>query len=398
MYNITDSPKIARILIAPDKFKGSLTATEVADALAKGIRSTVSVTPVQCEILPLADGGDGSVDAAVWAGFTRHTFTAAGPTSQLGTASLAFDGTTAVVEVANTCGLGRLTDETFQPMEASSQGFGEALRFALGLHPAKIVLALGGSASTDGGMGMLAALGFTFLDAQGTSLRGSGANLARIASIRREYLPALQGVELTFASDVTNSLLGPDGAAAVFGPQKGASPEQVAALNAGLAHLVSLLPSAGFTEAAELASREGAGSAGGVGYACLLLGAQQVSGAEFFLDLLDFDARVEGCDLVITGEGSLDEQTLCGKLPAVVARRSGVRSVVAVVGRSQLAKERWADLPVTGVYQLAEYTWQDPSKDPRLSAELLRQIGQDIGEYVSIQSNHVQAGVRYAER
>jgi glycerate kinase len=382
--NNTTAPKNVRTLIAPDKFKGSLTAGEVADALAAGLRSATGAGTVHCELLPLADGGDGSVDAAVASGFTRRSYTVAGPTGQPVQASIAFDGVTAVVEVANNCGLGLLPGGRLEAMAASSRGFGEAVLFALSLNPATIVLALGGSASTDGGMGMLTALGFTFRDADGRQLNGAGGSLGRVHSVHRAAFPDLAGTELIIASDVHNPLLGPQGAPAVFGPQKGAGPAEIAALEESLTHFVTRLteagfPGAGFPDAATLARHEGAGSAGGIGFACLLLGAQQVSGADFFLDLLDFNSRKDGCDVVITGEGSIDEQTLAGKLPAAVACRSGARPIIAVAGRSLLPRERWSDLALTSVYTLAEYTDLDSSKDPELSAALLRQIGRDIG-------------------
>ena len=375
------APKTVRTLIAPDKFKGSLTAGEVAEALASGLRASAGagVGTVQCELLPLADGGDGSVDAAVASGFTRRHYTVAGPTGQHVPASIAFDGVTAVVEGANTCGLGLLPAGRLEPLDASSRGFGEAILFALSLNPARIVLALGGSASTDGGMGMLTALGYSFRDAEGRQVYGSGRALARIHSIHRAVLPELADTELIVASDVHNPLLGAQGAPAVFGPQKGAGPDDVALLDKGLAHFVSKMADAGFEDAASLAGHEGAGSAGGIGYACLLLGAKQVSGADYFLDLLDFNSRKENCDVVITGEGSIDEQTLAGKLPAAVARRSGARPIIAVAGRSLLPRERWPEMALARVYTLAEYTDQDSSKDPGLSAALLRRIGQDIG-------------------
>jgi glycerate kinase len=372
------APTTVRALIAPDKFKGSLTAAEVADALAAGLRSAGSGS-VHCELLPLADGGDGSVDAAVASGFTRRSYTVAGPTGQPVRSSIAFDGFTAVVEVANTCGLGLLPDGTLDPLGASSRGFGEAVLFALSLKPAKIVLALGGSASTDGGVGMLAALGYSFRDADGRQLYGSGRALAQIHTVHRTRLPELNDTELIVASDVHNPLLGTHGAPAVFGPQKGASPQDIAALEQGLEHFVAKLAEAGFANAAVLARHEGAGSAGGLGYACLLLGAKQVSGADYFLDLLDFNTRKDICDVVITGEGSIDEQTLAGKLPAAVARRSGSRPIIAVAGRSLLPKARWPEMPLTRVYALADYTDQDSAKDPELSAALLRRIGRDIG-------------------
>ena len=380
MTNAT-APKTVRTLIAPDKFKGSLTAGEVAEALASGLRASAGagVGTVHCELLPLADGGDGSVDAAVASGFTRRHYTVAGPTGQHVPASIAFDGVTAVVEVANTCGLGLLPDGKLEPLDASSRGFGEAVLFALSLNPDRIVLALGGSASTDGGMGMLTALGYSFLDAEGRQLYGSGRALARIHSIRRTALPELADTELIVASDVHNPLLGAQGAPAVFGPQKGAGPDDVALLDKGLEHFVSRMTAAGFEDAASRAEHDGAGSAGGIGYACLLLGATQVSGADYFLDLLDFNSRKEHCDVVITGEGSIDEQTLAGKLPAAVARRSGTRPIIAVAGRSLLPRERWQEMALARVYTLAEYTDQDSSKDPELSAALLRRNGQDIG-------------------
>lgn len=382
MHNTT-APKTVRTLIAPDKFKGSLTASEVAAALAAGLRSATgpagTAGAVHCELLPLADGGDGSVDAAVASGFTRRSYTVAGPTGQHVQAAIAFDGETAVVEVANTCGLGLLPDGKLEPLSASSRGFGEAILFTLSLKPARIVMALGGSASTDGGMGMLTALGYSFRDADGRQLYGSGRALDQIHSIHRTDLPELADTELVVASDVHNPLLGAQGAPAVFGPQKGAGPEDIAALDQGLEHFVARMTEAGFADAAALAGHDGAGSAGGIGYACLLLGAKQVSGADYFLDLLGFNARKDHCDVVITGEGSIDEQTLSGKLPAAVARRSGARPIIAVAGRSLLPRERWSEMALTRVYTLAEYTDQDSAKDPELSAALLQRIGKDIG-------------------
>lgn len=379
----TTAPKTVRTLIAPDKFKGSLTASEVAQALAAGLRSAAEVRgtvgAVHCELLPLADGGDGSVDAAVTSGFTRHGYTVAGPTGQPVQSSIAFDGTTAVVEVANTCGLGLLPEGKLEALNSSSRGFGEAVLYALSLNPARIVLALGGSASTDGGMGMLTALGYSFHDSEGRQLYGSGRALAQIQSVHRTALPELQDTELVVASDVHNPLRGPNGAPAVFAPQKGATAEDIAFLDDSLGHFVTKMAEAGFADAESLAAHEGAGSAGGIGYACLLLGAKQVSGADYFLDLLDFNTRKDSCDVVITGEGSIDEQTLAGKLPAAVARRSGTRPIIAVAGRSLLPKERWTEMALTKVYTLAEYTDLDSSKDPQLSAILLRQIGRDIG-------------------
>lgn len=160
-------PKKTRILIAPDKFKGSLTARQVADALAVGITLGSEDTAVECRLLPLADGGDGSVDAALAAGFIDYRYVVSGPTGHPVQAIIAFDGATALIEVANTCGIALLPKNELHPLDASSFGFGEAILYALTLQPRRIVLALGGSASTDGGMGMLAALGCTFRNIDG---------------------------------------------------------------------------------------------------------------------------------------------------------------------------------------------------------------------------------------
>lgn len=369
-----------RVLIAPDKFKGTLTAAQVAETLAAGIRAGGRAWTVDCDLLPLADGGDGSVDAAVTAGFTPYPTTVAGPTGEKVEALVAFDGDTAVVEVANTCGLGVLAGGVLEPLRASSRGFGEAIRFALSLKPKRMVLAVGGSSSTDGGMGMLAALGYRFEDSAGRPLQGSGADLGRISrAMRAVGLPGLGDVEFVLASDVDNPLLGPNGAAAVFGPQKGAGADEIARLDQGLRGLVDALVAAGHADASALAECEGAGSAGGIGFACLLLGAKKVSGADFYLDLLNFEEHKERCDVAITGEGSIDGQTLAGKLPAAVARRVGERPLIAVAGRSTLSREQWSELGLAAVYTLADYTERDTSSDAVLSAEVLFEIGAEIG-------------------
>lgn len=367
-----------RVLIAPDKFKGSLTAREVSQAIAAGLQESFDDTVIECRLLPLADGGDGSVDAALAAGFKQHRYTVDGPTGQSVLATVAFDGTTAVVEVANSCGLALLAPDELAPLDASSRGFGEVILHALALRPKRIVLALGGSASTDGGMGMLTALGYTFRNTRGMKLRGSGRALHEIESVEVHPLPDLADVELIFASDVLNPLFGRAGAAAIFGPQKGASSEEMAYLETGLAHMVDRMEEAGLASVRTYAMQPGSGSAGGIGFACALLDARRVSGGEFFLDLLRFEDLKRGCNLIITGEGSMDEQTLAGKLPAVVASRSDGIPVIAVVGRSLLRREMWPGLPVIMVYALTEYTEQDSSRDPYLSARLLRTIGSEI--------------------
>jgi len=285
------------VLVAPDKFKGSLTAFEVATAIGQGLEAA----GVASRLLPLADGGDGSVTAALHAGSAPRPVTVRGADGRRHSTEFAFDGTTAVVEVANTCGLGTLLPGELAPMTASSHGFGQAVVAALEAGARRIVLCLGGSASTDGGAGLLAALGVRFTDGAGRAVEPTGGTLARIAEVDALGLPDLDGVELVVATDVDNPLLGPTGAAAVFGPQKGATPAQVAELEAGLARLARSL------DATALVDEPGAGAAGGLGLACRWLGARPVAGADLSLFLLDLDAAVRGGSALLAGEGRLEQ-------------------------------------------------------------------------------------------
>jgi len=244
---------------------------------------------------------------------------------------------TAIVEVANTCGLHTLPGGRLAPLAATSTGIGQAIRHAVELGARRMVLALGGSASTDGGAGMLAALGVGFRDRHGRNLQIAGGTLHLIDTIDTSRLLDLTGIDLVIAGDVANPLTGPQGAPAFYGPQKGATEHDVAALDAGLRHLVDRLTTLR-PDAAVLAREPGAGAAGGLGFAGLLLGGRIVSGADYFLDLLDYDRRVTDCDLVITGEGRIDDQTLQGKIAgeaATRARQAGV-PCFAIVGRNEL--------------------------------------------------------------
>jgi glycerate kinase len=363
-----------KVLIAPDKFKGSLTAAEVVQHLGNGFTER----GIQYTGLPLADGGDGSVQAAIAAGFRPIRITVAGATGDEHPTLAAFDGTTAVVEVANTCGLHTLPGGVLAPLEATSTGVGQAIISVLRLGASRIVLALGGSASTDGGAGMLAALGARFLDGSDRPISINGGTLQRIRSVDVTALSDLSGIEIVIASDVQNPLTGPNGAAAVYGPQKGATEPIVEALDAGLAHLVQQLIQAGHPDAGGFATTPGAGAAGGLGFAALLLGGRAVSGADFFLDLLDFDKHLQGCDLVITGEGRMDDQTLHGKLPAVVAQRAGQVPVIAVVGRSDISPATLHLMGLQAVYGIVELTDRNPAGDPALTKSLLEQLGRRI--------------------
>ncbi|KOV62331.1 glycerate kinase [Streptomyces sp. MMG1121] len=342
-----------RVLIAADKFKGSLTAVQVAERVTAGLRRVVP--DLRVEALPVADGGDGTVDAAVAAGFERREVRVAGPLGQEVTAAYALRGATAVVEMAEASGLQRLPAGVFAPLTASTYGSGELLRAALDAGARTIVFGVGGSATTDGGAGMLAALGARFLDADGEPVPPGGGGLADLVRADLSGLdPRLSSVELVLASDVDNPLTGPKGAPAVYGPQKGASPDDVATLDAALAHFAKVLETAVGPRAAEYAAAPGAGAAGGIGYGALLLGARFRPGIEVMLDVLGFAPALERAALVITGEGSLDKQTLHGKAPAGVAAasRAAGKAVVAVCGRLALPEEALRRAGIERAYPL----------------------------------------------
>ncbi|CCK26340.1 Glycerate kinase [Streptomyces davaonensis JCM 4913] len=344
-----------RVLIAADKFKGSLTAVQVAERVMAGLRQVVP--DVEVEALPVADGGDGTVAAAVAAGFERREVRVAGPLGDEVTAAFALRGDTAVVEMAEASGLQRLPAGVFAPLTASTYGSGELLRAALDAGARTIVFGVGGSATTDGGAGMLSALGARFLDADGEPVAPGGGGLAALDSADLSGLDArLDAVELVLASDVDNPLTGPTGAPAVYGPQKGASPDDVATLDAALAHFAKVLEKSVGSQAAEHAASPGAGAAGGIGYGALLIGARFRPGIEVMLDVLGFAPALERADLVITGEGSLDEQTLHGKAPAGVAAaaRAADKEVVAVCGRLALPPEALGRAGIRRVYPLTE--------------------------------------------
>jgi glycerate kinase len=368
-----------RIVIAPDKFKGSLPADQVAAAITAGLRA---VCPgAELVTIPVADGGEGTVDAAVAAGFERVPVTAAGPTGDPVQASYARRGEVAVVELACVCGLARLPGGRREPLTASSFGAGEVLRTALEAGARRIILGVGGSASTDGGAGLLQALGARVLDAQGEQIGlglGVGAALRDVASLDLAGLhPALRAAVIILAADVDNPLTGPDGAAEVYGPQKGAGPAEVAVLADGLRRWAAVVAAA---TGADWSQAPGSGAAGGVGFAArAVLAAQSRPGIGLVLELAGFDAALAGADLVITGEGSLDRQSLAGKAPVGVARaaaRLGI-PVVAVAGRSTLTAAELAAAGIAAVYPLSGLE-PDPERCRAEAAPLLRRVGQMI--------------------
>ena len=342
--------------MAPDKFKGSLTAAEVAARVSAGLIRGGFIGEV--EVLPVADGGDGTVAAAVSAGFRRVEMGVRGPVGKNVTASYALLGDTAVIEAAQACGLTLLPPGGLAPLTATSRGVGELILAASRMGAKRIVLGVGGVATTDGGAGLLQALGARLTDDKGRELPPGGAALARLAKLDLTKLRDLSGVEFLLASDVDNPLLGPSGAAAVYAPQKGASAEEVRLLEAGLRRWADVTEAAGGVGAA-VRDAPGAGAAGGIGFAALLfLGARMRPGIELLLELASFGPRLDGARLVITGEGALDPQTLHGKAPVGVARAVAAHDpaipVVAVAGRCVLTPDELYEAGIARAYALSD--------------------------------------------
>ncbi|MCS0632064.1 glycerate kinase [Telluria mixta] len=321
-----------KIVIAPDSFKESLTALQVADAIEAGMRD---VWPDARYVkVPMADGGEGTVQALTDAtGGRRVEVRVTGPLGQTVDAFYGVSGDLAVIEMAAASGLEGVPPDLRDPRTATSRGTGELIRAALDAGARRFILGVGGSATNDGGAGMLQALGVRLLDADGRDLGPGGADLARLDRIDASRLdPRVREAEFRIACDVDNPLTGPRGASAVFGPQKGATPAMVAQLDAALAHYAEVIAR---DLDQDIAQRPGAGAGGGIAAAMVVfLKGQLKPGVEIVTEAVGLDAAVRDADLVVTGEGRIDGQTVHGKTPmgvAHVARRHG-KPVVAIGG------------------------------------------------------------------
>ncbi|MCF6522895.1 glycerate kinase [Streptomyces sp. JJ36] len=368
-----------RVLIAADKFKGSLTAVEVAEHVTAGLHR--ARPDLEVAALPVADGGDGTVAAAVAAGFARREVRVTGPLGEPVTAAYALRDGTAVVEMAEASGLQLLPEGVFAPLTATTYGTGELLLAAVGAGARRIVFGVGGSATTDGGAGMLEALGARFLDRDGDPVPHGGGPLRELDTADLARLdPRLREVEVVLASDVDNPLTGPQGAAAVYGPQKGAGETEVAALDAGLSRFARVLGEKLGPEAAAAAEAPGAGAAGGIGYGALVgLGAAFRPGIEVLLEVLGFAPELDRADFVITGEGSLDAQTLHGKAPAGVAAaaQAAGKPVVAVCGRLAIDEAALRRSGIVAAYPLTELE-PDPAVCMAQAGPLLERVAERI--------------------
>ena len=323
-----------KIVIAPDSYKESLSALEVAQAVEAGFRQVFP--DADYVLVPVADGGEGTVDAMVAAtGGRKETVTVSGPLGEPVEAfyGLTGDGDTAVIEMAAASGLALVPPDRRNPLLTNSRGTGELIRAALDAGARRFILGIGGSATNDGGAGMVQALGVRLLDLEGRELDGSGGDLARLERIDVSALdPRLAECRIEVACDVDNPLTGARGASAVFGPQKGATPEMVQALDANLARLARIV---GRDLGVAVDTVPGAGAAGGMGAAMLaFFGATLKPGIEIVTAAVDLDTHVRDADLVITGEGRIDFQTVHGKTPigvARVAKRHG-KPVIGIAG------------------------------------------------------------------
>jgi glycerate kinase len=363
------------VVIAPDKFKGSLTAAEAAEAISAGLkRGDSTLRTVHC---PVADGGDGTLGTVLAAGFERVSVYAKGPTGQVVQTAYARSGKTAVVEMAEICGLQRLPGGEPAPMTASSHGLGAVVAQALEHGCRDIIIGVGGSASTDGGAGFLVALGATVCDQDGVPLP-AGTPVGNAAHLDLTGLhPEIASAAFTLASDVDNPLYGPLGAASVYAPQKGANGDQVTELDRGLQRWADIVER---ETKGDFRTAPGAGAAGGVGFAALaVLRAQMQPGIEVIADRIELDRHLQGARAVVTGEGSLDRQSLRGKAAIGVCRRACAHGVptIAVAGVSALTRAEVEEAGFAGVYALSDLE-PDRARSMSHAAELLTEVGERL--------------------
>ncbi|MDE5790497.1 MAG: glycerate kinase [Muribaculaceae bacterium] len=317
-----------KIIIASDSFKGSLTSEEAGKAAGRGIKT--ALPDAQVEIVPVADGGEGTVDALCCClNGEKVRVKVSDPHGDVITAEYAISGDTAVIEIASASGLTLIPPERRNPRLTTSFGTGELIRDALTRGCRNFLIGLGGSATNDAGVGMLSALGYRFLDSEGNPIGFGGEEVGRIKSIDdSQVMPELMEASFTVACDVTNPLTGPNGASRIFGPQKGADSESVKELDEAL---VSFAQISAKTLGSDFSTHPGAGAAGGLGFAFLsFLNGNLRPGIEMVLDAVGFDSRIEGASLIITGEGKLDRQTCMGKAPYGVLQRAKTKGIPVI--------------------------------------------------------------------
>lgn len=317
---------MVKIVLAPDKFRGSLTATEVCAAMSEGIRQVIPNAEIIA--LPMADGGEGTAEIlTLITGGQMLSKEVADPLGRPIQASYGLSGQTAYIEMATASGLKLLSQNERNPLKTSTYGTGQLIQDAIEKGVKRLVLGIGGSATTDAGIGMAAALGWKFLDANNQELEPNGENLTRIEQIIPPSQP-IADLHIEVACDVNAPLFGPEGAAYLYAPQKGATPLMVKQLDEGLQHL-SAVVQRDFGK--NLAQTAGAGAAGGLGFGALFfLNATLKEGIKIVMEQTEFHKHLLGANLVLTGEGKIDEQTLQGKLIAGIAQAARAQSIPSV--------------------------------------------------------------------
>jgi len=374
-----------KIAVAPNAFKGTLTAAEAASCIERGLKA--AMRGVRVVKVPMADGGDGTVRAVV--GATGGRLVTSRVCDPLGrkvaaTWGLAGDGRTAVIEMAAASGLALLEPGERNPLVTSTFGTGELILQALGRKVRKVLIGIGGSATNDGGTGMARALGVKFLDRRGRQLPSGGGALRQLAHIDAGGIDLrLRGVEVEVACDVDNPLTGPRGAARVYGPQKGATPAMVRQLDAGLRRLAEVLRR---DLGVDVEAAPGAGAAGGLGAGLMAFaGGRLRPGVDIVIDAVILADRLKGCDLVVTGEGRMDGQTVFGKAPAGVARaaRSLGIPVIAICGSLGEDAGKVAGVGISACFSALEEPVGEADLGRR-AAGMLERCAQQVGALIAL--------------
>lgn len=373
-----------KVVIAPDSFKESMTALEVCEAIERGLKR--AMPDVHTVKVPMADGGEGTVQALVDA--TNGTFTSLSVTGPLGLPVEAQygwlgDGKTAVIEMATASGLHLVPPERRNPLLTTTKGTGELIKDAVQKGAQHLIIGIGGSATNDGGMGMAQALGVKFLDEQGAELANGGGALSRLAKIDASgMIPQLSGVSIDVACDVDNPLTGPNGASAIFGPQKGATAETIHILDQNLSHYASLIK---MELGINIEQMEGAGAAGGLGAGLLaFLNAALKRGADIVLETVQLEKHLEGADLVITGEGKIDGQTIHGKTPIGVSKAAMKKGipVIAIAGSIGEGYEKVYEEGIGSVFSIVPGIVkldEALASGPKYAEELMFNLGTVMG-------------------
>jgi glycerate kinase len=379
------------IAIAPDSFKGTLSAVAAAEAIAAGLRR--AIPRARFRLIPMADGGEGTVDAVIAA--TRGRWRRCSVHDPLGRTIMARYGLVggraprAVIEMAAASGLPLLQPRERNPLTTGTEGTGELLRDAFGRGVRQIWMGIGGSATNDGGAGMARALGVRFLDRRGRELPRGGGALVTLDRIALDGLdPRVRQVSIEVACDVTNPLCGPNGASAIYGPQKGATPAMIRRLDAGLRQLAGVVQR---QLGVDVAGAPGAGAAGGLGFGLMAFcGARLRRGVEMVAEAVELEAQCRGCDLVITGEGRIDGQTVNGKTPMGVARVAG-RVGVPAIAICGCTGDGWQDVHQVGIAAVFSSTTCRLTEEDVAdgAAERLTRCGEEVGRLMAIKGGCV---------